>query len=699
MKNVKRITMLMTAITLITFLSNFNPAVGSTLTVTSPNGGETWTAGTTSTITWTSDITGNVRISLYKNGVHRILITPGTPNNGTFTWMVPAFIASGTDYTVKISSCSNPPVSDFSNANFTINGAGGTIVAVTAPNGGETWTVGTMSTITWTSDIIGNVRIDLLKNGQQRAVISHNTPNDSSFTWMVPNNMTSGTDYTVKVSSCTNPSVSDVSDANFTINGAGGTFMTVTAPNGGETWSAGTTNTITWTSDITGNVRISLYKNGVHRAVITPGTPNSGTFNWLVPAFIASGSDYTVKISSCANSSVSDVSDANFTINGAGGTVVTVTTPNGGETWTTGTTSTITWTSDIIGNVRIDLLKNGQQRAVISHGTPNDSSFTWMVPACIASGTDYTVKISSCLNPSLSDVSDANFTINGGGGTVVTVTAPNGGETLTSGTASTITWTSDITGNVRISLYKNGVHRAVITPGTPNNGTFIWTIPACIATGTDYTVKISSCNNSSVNDFSDATFTINGGGGTIVTVTAPNGGESFTAGSPCSITWTSDITGNVRISLYKNGMHRAVIVPGVPNNGTYSWLIPALIDFDSTYTIKISSCSDPSIFDFSDATFSIVPSDGAILKTTPGAVDNATPTLSLYPNPAINILNVSADRNLKHVWLMNNLGTTVFESLPDSREMQINVKGFSEGIYFVRIETAGSMSTRKVIIK
>ena len=50
-------------------LSGFNVAIGATISVTSPNGGETWTAGTTNAITWASDVTTNLRIVLLKNGV------------------------------------------------------------------------------------------------------------------------------------------------------------------------------------------------------------------------------------------------------------------------------------------------------------------------------------------------------------------------------------------------------------------------------------------------------------------------------------------------------------------------------------------------------------------------------------------------------------------------------------------------------
>ncbi len=706
MKTLKRFTMVMTIVSIIACLSSFTIVVGSTVTVTSPNGGEIWNTGTTQAVTWTSDIVGNVRIVLLKNGVQYSLIASAVPNNGSLNWLIPAGITSGANYAIKISECANPLVSDVSDANFTLNGGGGSIVTVTAPNGGEIWTAGSTNTITWTSDVVGNVRIVLLKNGIQYALIASVVPNAGTYSWLIPAGISAGTDYTVKISSCTNVLISDVSDANFTINGGGGSIITVTSPNGGEIWTAGTTNAVTWTSDVIGNVRIVLLKNGIQYSLIASAVPNVGTFSWVIPAGMASGTDFTVKISSCINPLITDVSNANFTIGGGGGSILTVTSPNGGETWAAGTMNVVTWTSDVVGNVRIVLLKNGVQYTLIASAVPNTGTFNWLIPAGLASGADYTVRISSCINPLINDVSNANFTINGGGGSTMVLTSPNGGETWVAGTSNTITWTSDIIGNLRIVLLRGGVQYALITSGTPNDGSHIWMIPPGLASGTDYTVKISSCINPLISDVSNANFTINGGGGSTIAVTSPNGGETWTTGTTKTITWTSDIIGNVRIVLLKNSIQCSLIASGTPNDGSHIWLIPVGIVPGTDYTVKISSCFNPLVSDVSDATFSIVLTDNstpgttqnAILKTNTGTNDLTTPDVNFFPNPTSDILNVVADRDMQKVWLLNSLGQTVLENVVNARQLQLNVHQFKQGIYFVKVETEGNITTRKVII-
>jgi hypothetical protein len=104
------------------------------------------------------------------------------------------------------------------------------------------------------------------------------------------------------------------------LSGTGIYNITVSTPNGGETWQTGTTQTISWT--YTGNpgsyVRIELFKNGVlNRTIATRtsiGSSGSGSYNWRIPSTQTPGTDYKIKITSTTNSSYSDTSDNNFTI-------------------------------------------------------------------------------------------------------------------------------------------------------------------------------------------------------------------------------------------------------------------------------------------------------------------------------------------------------------------------------------------------
>ena len=93
-------------------------------------------------------------------------------------------------------------------------------------------------------------------------------------------------------------------------------------------------------------------------------------------------------------------------------------------------------------------------------------------------------------------------------GQSITVISPNGGETLIAGTNYNITWSDNISENVKIELYKNNVFSTVIVASTPSDGSHPWTIPSSTAAGNDYKIMIVSVNNSAINDWSNNYFSI-----------------------------------------------------------------------------------------------------------------------------------------------------------------------------------------------
>ena len=88
--------------------------------------------------------------------------------------------------------------------------------------------------------------------------------------------------------------------------------ITVISPNGGERWLAGSTNAITWTSNISDDVKIELYESGSIVITIANSTSNSGNYLWTIPDTLHSGSDYMVKITSVKDNNITDFSDSGF---------------------------------------------------------------------------------------------------------------------------------------------------------------------------------------------------------------------------------------------------------------------------------------------------------------------------------------------------------------------------------------------------
>ncbi len=103
--------------------------------------------------------------------------------------------------------------------------------------------------------------------------------------------------------------------------GGGGTTnsLSVTSPNGGESWVAGSAHNITWTSTGTiANVKIEVSTDGGGTySTVAASTANTGSYSWTVPSTAATACK--VRVSDAAAATVSDTSDANFTITATSG--------------------------------------------------------------------------------------------------------------------------------------------------------------------------------------------------------------------------------------------------------------------------------------------------------------------------------------------------------------------------------------------
>ncbi len=193
-------------------------------------------------------------------------------------------------------------------------------ISVTSPNGGENWESGSLTSkaITWTysGDSSATVKIELLKNGVAvKTLASSVAVSNKSFNWNLPTDLTSGSDYQIKITSNGN-GVSDVSDGTFTIAPIV-TSLNLSYPVGGEIIKAGITKmNIKWS--FTGNpgisLKIDLLKGGNFvRSIVTGVNTSVGSYNWRVPKDLAAGSDYKVRITSNTNSSYNSTSE-NFSI-------------------------------------------------------------------------------------------------------------------------------------------------------------------------------------------------------------------------------------------------------------------------------------------------------------------------------------------------------------------------------------------------
>jgi len=251
-----------------------------TLTISSPNGGEIWEVDGEHDISWAS--TGAItEVKLeYSTGNGWNTITASTENDGSYNWIIPDDISA--TVTVRVSTISGD-LSDESNAVFEITPeTAPKTTTLPSPNGSEVWDVGTANDIPWTSTgDITNVKIEYQTDGNWIEITS-STPNDGSFNWTVPDDVS--TTVTVRISTISGD-VSDESDADFEIAPVPvPETITLTSPNGSEVWEVGTVNEITWTStgDIS-EVKIEYSTGEDTWHTIANPTDNTGSYDWTVP--------------------------------------------------------------------------------------------------------------------------------------------------------------------------------------------------------------------------------------------------------------------------------------------------------------------------------------------------------------------------------------------------------------------------------
>jgi hypothetical protein len=203
------------------------------------------------------------------------VITASTPAAaGSYAWTIPDAI--GTTLRVRVSDASDATVADTSDASFTVKGS----LTLTAPNGGESWAVGSTKTITWTkAGTLATVKLEYsTDNFATASVITASTDAATgSYAWTIPDNISSTVK--VRVTNTADTTVFDTSNANFKIVGS----LTLTAPNGGEKWKVGSIQNIAWTkTGSIANVKLEYSTDGgvTYPKLITASTQKTGSISW-----------------------------------------------------------------------------------------------------------------------------------------------------------------------------------------------------------------------------------------------------------------------------------------------------------------------------------------------------------------------------------------------------------------------------------
>lgn len=172
--------------------------------------------------------------------------------------------------------------------------------------------------------------------------------------------------------------------------------LTLSTPNGGENLLAGKTTNITWVAaNITGKIKLEYTTNGTDFIFIDSVNVSPASYAWTVPAVATT----TAKIRiSTTNNSVTDLSNANFTINVAS---LKLLTPIATDIWKGNDNRNITWQSTFVDSITIDL-KDGSTLLWSINEKAITGTFTIAVPNVVANNARVVI---SEINGTLKDSS------------------------------------------------------------------------------------------------------------------------------------------------------------------------------------------------------------------------------------------------------------------------------------------------------
>ncbi|MFH1178286.1 MAG: peptidoglycan-binding domain-containing protein, partial [bacterium] len=370
---------------------------------------------------------------------------------------------------------------------------------------------------------------------------------------------------------------------------------------------------------------------------------------------MTAGSSYQITITADSAQKYQEADENNnvvvapFSISATTAPAITVTSPNGGETWQAGSVHRVSWSNNTGKNVRIELIKGNNYITDWGSLSSLSSGYDITLSSSLQVGSDYKIRIASLdssggANYVYYDDSDNYFTITNStiptpAPTTLSVDLKVNGSDSPSAIPYDSTFAASWTSTGAINCSASGHYVPVSDGGLwtdlsnlPTSGSKTLTArhnTYGYITPLQLTVQCINGNNASISDTVYVPVTQNLA--PIITVLSPNGGEVWQKGPtnyPVTWKWTSSIAKfNMYLINPNTGGRIAQVGVGVDvgEGKTYIGIadVPAnAFIVPGSYKLEICDASnDGLVCDSSDVAFSIV-------AATPA------PTVTLTANPA-----------------------------------------------------------------
>ncbi|MFC1509666.1 choice-of-anchor D domain-containing protein, partial [Candidatus Omnitrophota bacterium] len=615
------------------------PVYVAPVTLTSPNGAESWTASTTQNITWTcTKEEGNVRLEYSTDGGSNWtkIVEQTTTSVGSYLWTVPDIQSDNCK--VRITDSSDSNITDQSNGVFSITQDKQENITIINPNGGESWTTNNVHQITWTSSKEeGNVRLEYSTDGGSNwtKIVEQTTTSVGSYSWTVPN--VSSTNCRIRITDSSDASITDQSDAVFTISGSLSAPSSLFSIPGNERIS------LNWNANTESNLKYyMIYRNAalidsVDAAKTTytdTGLTNGQTYTYAITA-VDSFNNESAAGTAVSDSPIALVWDSAKEIIDTAALAVLDSFPvpgsspvgmawDGTALWIVDTLKNvyhISTSGEVLSSFAVDFSSsglvwdgrhlwfadqsNGRLAQFDTTGTYRggfdihywansgitwDGEFFWVADYNSSEIHKHTSAGEEVLYwgiPSSSGIEHpTGMTFDGSN---LWIGDPN------EGSENNITKLST-TGQLLQSFDTNDI--GIAPQSWPEVKTLAWDGESLWYSASDlfYVYKIGTSKN--------------------ITLTSPNDSEKWTSGTTQNITWTSENVENVMIEYSVDGARTwTMIVDSTPAaDGSYSWTVAEAQSFNCH--VRITDTTDVTVTDKNDEIFQIQPPSNATLVLT-----------------------------------------------------------------------------------
>jgi hypothetical protein len=280
------------------------------------------------------------------------------------------------------------------------------MIDLTAPNGGQTFMVGSAQNITWNQQNIDTVVIEYRAAATAPWVMITDTVPGvrGTYSWTIPNTVT--TTASVRIKNKTNNAIADSSTNTFRIDVP--RSVNITYPTAGETWVRGKFYTVTWNQQNLDTLVVQIQTT-------------AGPYTTLGRVAAANGA-YTFNLTTAPTTTarVRVIDPTNLTLNSVSGTfnivqsTINITTvPD--STWEGNQTKTISWTESYADTVEVKYIGLNTQTSTVDTITVANNitadSFNLTLPNVYSNITVWVKEASVLKNPTYTAFDTLNFNI------------------------------------------------------------------------------------------------------------------------------------------------------------------------------------------------------------------------------------------------------------------------------------------------